>query len=133
MWIYLAQEKEKKLIPIIEKATIGSAASNKISLEGKGVRTLHGQFFISGEEYLFKDFLEKSPKTLRAGSSFQIGSWQGHCGTLDELWILNQSEIVKSFKAFIEFKPHFRGANVVVQGVHVVIFGHKIFIFMLRS
>lgn len=102
MWLMLKNQNDKaKFAELEPKATIGSARSNKIVIEGRGVRPLHGQITIEQDRLCFRDFSQRVSQALDLGATFQLGAWDIRVCEARDIWRFNRESLLEDFKELI--------------------------------
>ncbi|MDB5037626.1 MAG: Flp pilus assembly protein ATPase CpaF [Bacteriovoracaceae bacterium] len=102
MWVCFRSEAEIKFAPLTDRCTVGSASSNAISIDGRGVRSLHGQFFIENGEFCFRDFQDKNIFRFISNKEVSIGIWKASVKDFEALRKEYEKSILDSFKAILK-------------------------------
>lgn len=112
LWLSLKSEQTLKFASLQDRATIGSASSNHITIQGKGIRSLHGQFLLEEENYFYRDFSDRQCIPLHQDSQIIIGNWLITSNPFDHFWEKYHSLFQEDFKANLtqSSQPHLEEA-----------------------
>ena len=55
MYLSIKNDSQIRFASIEDRLTVGSAPSNGLVLEAKGIRPLHGQFAIESQKWVFRN------------------------------------------------------------------------------
>jgi Flp pilus assembly CpaF family ATPase len=105
LWLWLRRGEERKLGLVEDRSTVGSALSNHITLLSGDIRSLHGQFLIADEQWIYRDFDKCSEFFIKPGEAFKIADWNCVAGQLDKLSSLYESFLLEDFKMVLKSYP----------------------------
>lgn len=101
MWASLRKDQQQVFAPIEDKTTLGSALSNSLVLQGKGIHALHGLFSRKNNQWQYRCFAEKNVSEVSIGQDLKIGEWSAVFINIDSLWSQHGDQIVESFKSIL--------------------------------
>ena len=117
MWVCLSSDHSTKLAPLCDRATIGSADSNTLVIQGKGIRPLHGQFIQQDHLYYFRDFMDRKLVPIVQDSEIKVGPWTLESGSFHGFWEKFKPNILHDFKQHLteSRSPELNSALICIQ------------------
>jgi len=75
MWAILQDQASSSFVFLQDGSTLGSARSNRIVLPQKSARALQGQFKLTSESWIYRDFVTNSVQEIRSGTRLSFGEF----------------------------------------------------------
>lgn len=106
-WLSVESENMTSFSRLEGRMTIGSAFSNSLILNGKGIRPLHAQIRSENSQIVFEDFINSSSEEFHPGEekflgSFKLKVWDSH-----QFWATYHDSILQSFREILKKKANF--------------------------
>ncbi len=124
MWLVLQDQSKVKATSVGERLTVGTAPSNGLVLEGRGIHPLHGQLTKREEGWVFRDFVSDRETPLLPQQKFPLGPFDCELLQEDALWEKYRSRIVESFRSSLKSSKDF-DLEIALQRLKSEIFFSK--------